>query len=46
MERVQAILERKSGWSQALYLQGKIYTAKGNFEAAIDVYQTILGERG
>ncbi len=46
MERVQSILEHKPDWPKALYLQGKIYTARGDFEAAIWVYKKILGEKG
>ncbi|MFO7802801.1 MAG: tetratricopeptide repeat protein [Desulfovermiculus sp.] len=45
LDKVQRILEHKPDWSFALYLQGKIYTAQGNFEEAIHAYKVILGEK-
>jgi len=46
MDQVQSILQHKPDWSQALFLKGKIHTARGDFEAAIHIYQKILGEKG
>lgn len=46
MDQVQSILQHKPDWSQALFLKGKIHTARGDFEAAIQIYQKILGEKG
>lgn len=44
--QVHDLLDHDPNWPQALYLLGRIYAAKGDFEAAIQTYKKILGERG
>lgn len=46
LNRVHALLDHRPDWPNALYLQGRIYAARGDFQAAIQAYKKILGEQG
>lgn len=46
LNHVHALLDHRPDWPQALYLQGRIYAARGDFQAAIQAYKKILGEQG
>lgn len=46
LNHVHALLAHRPDWPQALYLQGRIYVARDDFQAAIKAYKKILGEQG